>query len=55
MTYEINTHSHEQCVISHIERNAAKILSDKMRDLGFETQIINEISYLDPFEKLFKD
>ena len=55
MTYEINTPSHEQCVISHIERNAAKILSDKMRDLGFETQIINEISYLDPFEKLFKD
>lgn len=55
MTCEINTPSHEQCVISHIERKAAKTLSDKMRDLGLETQIINEISYLDPFEKLFKD
>ena len=52
MTYEINTPSHEQCILSHIERNATKILSDTMRDMGLETQIIDEISYLDPFDKL---
>ena len=43
MTIEVNTPSHEQCVISHIERNASRILAP---------QLINEIEYLDPFDIL---
>ena len=53
LTYEINTPSHEQCVISHIERNAGRILLDKIRtqDPSFlEGQNIEELHYLDPYE-----
>lgn len=46
-TLEVNTPSHEQCVVSHLERNAA-------RDFLLMTNIfdkqIKEISYLDPFD-----
>ena len=46
-TLEVNTPSKEQCVVSHLERNAA-------RDLLLKTQIfdneIKEIDYLDPFD-----
>lgn len=50
-TYEINTPSHEQCVISHIERNVSRGLLSKIRkDRAFmPNQEIKEISYLDPF------
>ena len=44
-TLEVNTPSKEQCVISHLERNASRILTpDRM----------TEINYLDPFENLIK-
>lgn len=51
-TQEINTPSHEQCVVSHVERNVSKVLSARMRDLGYETQIIPDINYLDPFDNI---
>ncbi len=52
ITQEINTPSHEQCVVSHIERNVSKELSAKMRDIGYEAQIIPDINYLDPFDNI---
>lgn len=49
LTSDINTPSHQQCVISHIERNSSMRLSAKMRDIGLDVSDINEIDYLDPF------
>lgn len=40
-TLEVNTPSHEQCVVAHLERNAARIIN---------SESIPEISYLDPFD-----
>ena len=51
LTFEINTPSHEQCVMSHIERRVTKSLSESFRNMGFESPIINDVDYLDPFEK----
>lgn len=56
-TLEVNTPSHEQCVVSHIERNAAKSLLSAIRKHGeFMPQLpeIAEIDYLDPFDKIEK-
>lgn len=52
-TLEVNTPSHEQCVVGHIERNAAKILLENIRSHGpFLPEVsINEIDYIDPFDK----
>lgn len=52
-TLEVNTPSHEQCVLSHIERNASKNLLERIRLHGdFLLDIsISNIDYLDPFEK----
>ena len=52
ITQEINIPSHEQCVVSHIERNVSKELSAKMREFGYETQVISDINYLDPFDNI---
>ena len=53
-TLEVNTPSHEQCVIAHIERNAAKKLLEAIRELGefLPEKSIHDIDYLDPFENL---
>lgn len=53
MTLEVNTPSHEQCVISHLERNSSRDLLMNLRKYGiFMPKIeIDEIKYLDPFEK----
>ena len=54
-TLEVNTPSHEQCVVSHIERNAAKSLLTAIRSHGtFLPQLpeIADIDYLDPFDKI---
>lgn len=51
-TLEVNTPSHEQCVVAHIERNASRRLLAAIRELGEflpETEI-KEIDYLDPFD-----
>lgn len=54
MTLEVNTPSHEQCVVSHLERNASQHLLKKIKELGIiKTDfIIPEIDYLDPFDKV---
>jgi len=52
MTGEVNTPSKEQCVTSHIERNASRKLLYSIREHG-EFMIgteIKKIEYLDPFE-----
>lgn len=52
-TLEVNTPSHEQCVMAHIERNASRTLLQNIRKHGTflpEQEEINEINYLDPFE-----
>lgn len=55
-TLEVNTPSHEQCVVAHIERNASKKLLDSIRELGdfLPSTSIKTIDYLDPFEILNK-
>ena len=52
-TLEVNTPSREQCVISHIERNASKKLLERLHQQGLFKHIasIKDIDYLDPFEK----
>lgn len=51
-TYEVNTPSHEQCVVAHIERNASRDLLASIRTLGtfLPDKEIKEIDYLDPFD-----
>ena len=53
-TREVNTPSHEQCVMAHLERNASRVLLDKLKKIGvFRTNVtISEIDYLDPFDIL---
>lgn len=55
-TLEVNTPSHEQCVVSHLERNASKQLLESLRSSevlsGYHD--IPEISYLDPFDIIKK-
>lgn len=52
-TLEVNTPSHEQCVVAHLERNASRELLENIRKHGmFMPEIeIKEIDYLDPFDK----
>ena len=49
----MNTPSHEQCVVAHLERNASCIILKQLRKGApsfMEGIIINDIDYLDPFE-----
>ena len=51
-TYEVNTPSHEQCVMAHLERNASRELLSRIRHHGTflpDREDIKEIDYLDPF------
>ncbi len=53
-TLEVNTPSHEQCVLAHLERNASRLLLKNIRKHGTflpEQEDISEIDYLDPFDK----
>lgn len=52
-TLEVNTPSHEQCVVAHLERNASrKLLIDTRKHGKFMSgsEDIKEIDYLDPFD-----
>ncbi len=52
-TYEVNTPSHEQCAVAHLERNASRELLSRIRTHGTflpEREEIKEIDYLDPFD-----
>ena len=55
-THEMNTPSHEQCIVAHTERNAARRLLASLREEGefFPGVEITEINYLDPFEVMQK-
>lgn len=52
LTLEVNTPSHEQCVMAHLERNASRKLLDEIRKLGqfMPEKEIPQLDYLDPFE-----
>lgn len=52
-TLEVNTPSHEQCVVAHLERNeSGSILQYIKDDFEYNTEVnIPQISYLDPFEE----
>ena len=52
-TLEVNTPSHEQCVLAHLERNTSRELLNSIRKHGTflpEQEEIKEIDYLDPFD-----
>lgn len=53
-TYEVNTPSHEQCVVAHLERNASRSLLQSIREVGIflPDKDISEIDYLDPFDNI---
>ena len=56
-TLEVNTPSHEQCVMAHLERNASRNLMTSIRKQGTflpENPDIPEVDYLDPFDNLNK-
>ena len=53
-TLEVNTPSHEQCVVAHLERNASRNLLCKLQKHGMilsTYDVMKDIDYLDPFEK----
>lgn len=50
LTWDNNTPSRQQCVMAHLERNAARELSLILKDSGFAIRDIKEIDYLDPFD-----
>lgn len=56
MTKDINTPSHEQCVVAHIERNASRNLLLNVRKYGdfLPGRTIKKIDYLDPFDLISK-
>ena len=56
-TLEVNTPGMQQCVTSHLERNASMKLLAKIRELGdfMPGKEIPEIDYLDPFDKVIKN
>ena len=50
-TREINTPSHEQCVVAHLERNASEKLLHELKTAGYYADSeIPPIHYLDPYE-----
>lgn len=54
-TLEVNTPSHEQCVISHLERNASRTFKQtitKFSSIFSQYEDITELKYLDPFENI---
>ena len=50
LTWDNNTPSHQQCVIAHLERNAARDISAKLSKAGYNLPEIKEINYIDPFD-----
>ncbi len=53
ITLEVNTPSHEQCVVAHLERNSSRLLLQAIRTHGEflpDKNDIKELTYLDPLE-----
>lgn len=56
-TLEVNTPSHEQCVVSHIEREASRRLLTRINTKAnsiFKDVTIEQLDYSDPFELIKK-
>jgi len=54
-TREVNTPSHEQCVVAHLERSASRDLLIDIQQLGaWKEKSIDTVDYLDPFEIIGK-
>ncbi|MDE5791655.1 MAG: CXXX repeat peptide maturase [Muribaculaceae bacterium] len=53
-TLEVNTPGHEQCVMAHLEREASRKLSEKIKNSYGQRpgEEIVELNYLDPFDNL---
>ncbi len=53
-TLEVNTPSHEQCVVAHLERNAGRelLMSIQKEATFLPDRKIKKINYLDPFDKV---
>lgn len=52
MTGDMNTPSHQQCVVAHLERNASRYLQQELEKAGIQltdSQPIEEMEELDPF------
>ena len=52
LTMELNTPSHQQCVVAHLERNASRNLLIDLNKAGIKlnnSQVIKEMIELDPF------
>ncbi len=52
LTMDVNTPSHQQCVVAHLERNASHYLQMKLDEAGIrltDSQHIEEMTELDPF------
>lgn len=57
LTLDINTPSHQQCVMAHLERNASRELLIKLEENGIilkNYQKIEELAELDPFNSVNK-
>ena len=57
MTLDVNTPSHEQCVMAHLERDASRELLANIRKQGTflpDNPNISGLDYLDPFEIIYK-
>lgn len=55
LTMDLNTPSHQQCVIAHIERNASRKFVMKLNKEGLRlkgSQTIGELNELDPFNNV---
>ena len=51
LTWDANTPSHQQCILAHLERNAARDLQQQLFAAGFAVENeIKQIDYLDPFD-----
>ena len=51
-TLEVNTPSHEQCVVAHLERNeSGRILADIRKEYDIPQRFQYQKDYLDPFVK----
>ena len=49
LTWEVNTPSHQQCVMSHIERNISREIALLLKQNNIANIDIPSINYLDPF------
>lgn len=51
LTWDINTPSHQQCLLAYLERNATEDLQQQLFDAGFAKENeIKQIDYLDPID-----